>query len=87
MLLRSRLFITVRQRVPVLVAGMGGLAVLAIAMVFEATEAGLLVLVAAAVFVALVVAVAGATYSTRPPSPYMGRLADVVDVLLLERGE
>jgi type VII secretion integral membrane protein EccD len=81
LLLRSRLFITVRQRVPVLVAGLGGLSVLAVALVFEAGEAGLLGLVAAAVLVALVVTVAGATYANRPPSPYMGRLADVVDVL------
>jgi type VII secretion integral membrane protein EccD len=81
LLLRSRLFITVRQRVPVLAAGLGGLSVLAIVLVFEAGEAGLLGLVAAAVFTALVVTVAGATYSNRPPSPYMGRLADVVDVL------
>jgi hypothetical protein len=81
LLLRSRLFITVRQRVPVLVAGLGGLSVLAIALVVEAGEGGLLGLVAAAVLIALVVAVAGATYANRPPSPYMGRLADVVDVL------
>jgi type VII secretion integral membrane protein EccD len=81
LLLRSRLFITVRQRVPVLVAGLGGLSVLAIALVVEAGEAGLLGLVAAAVIAALVVTVAGATYANRLPSPYLGRLADVVDVL------
>jgi type VII secretion integral membrane protein EccD len=81
LLLRSRLFITVRQRVPVLAASLGGLSVLAIALIFEAGEAGLLGLVAVGVLVALVVAVAGATYANRPPSPYMGRLADVVDVL------
>jgi type VII secretion integral membrane protein EccD len=83
LLLRSRLFITVRQRVPVLVAGLSGLSVLAIAMIVEAGEAGLLGLVAAAVLAALVVTVAGATYASRPPSPYMGRLADVVDVLIV----
>jgi type VII secretion integral membrane protein EccD len=81
LLLRSRLFVTVRQRVPVLAGGLGGLAVLAIALILEADEAGLLGLVAAAVFAALVVTVAGASYADRPPTPYMGRLADVVDVL------
>jgi type VII secretion integral membrane protein EccD len=81
LLLRSRLFITARQRVPVLVAGLGGLSVLAIALVFETGEAGLLGLVAAAVFAALVVTAAGATYADRPPSPYLGRLADVMDML------
>lgn len=81
LLLRSRLFITVRQRVPVLVAGLGGLSLLAIVLIVQADEARLLGLVAAAVFAALVVTGAGATYANRPPSPYMGRLADIVDVL------
>jgi type VII secretion integral membrane protein EccD len=81
LLLRSRLFTTVRQRVPVVAAGLAGLAVLAVALIWEADEPGLLGLVAVAVFLALVVTVAGATYSERPPSPYMGRAADVVDVL------
>jgi type VII secretion integral membrane protein EccD len=83
LLLRSRLFITVRQRVPVVVAGLTTLAVLATAMVWRAGEAGLLGLTAAGVLGALVVTVAGATYSNRPPSPYLGRAADVVDVLVV----
>lgn len=81
LLLRSRLFVTVRQRVPVLAAGLGGLGVLAVALIGGAEQAGLIGLVAAALVVALVVVAAGATYSTRQPSPYLGRLADIVDVL------
>jgi hypothetical protein len=83
LLLRSRLFTTVRQRVPVLAAGLAGVSVLAIVLIVEADEAGLLGLVAVAVFAALVVTVAGATYANRPPSPYLGRLADVVDILIV----
>ncbi len=83
LLLRSRLFITVRQRVPVLVAGLGGLAVLSVTLVSQAGQGALLGLLAVAVLAALVVTAAGATYAGRPPSPYLGRLADIVDVVVV----
>jgi len=81
LLLRSRLFVTVRHRVPVLAAGLAGLFLLAIVLVGEAGQAGLLGLLAVTVILAVVVVAAGGTYANRPPSPYLGRLADVVDVL------
>lgn len=83
LLLRSRLFVTVRQRVPALAAGLAGIAVLAISLIGEADKWGLLWLFAALILVAFVVVVAGASYADRPPSPYLGRLADVVDVLVV----
>jgi len=43
----------------------------------------LLALVVAALLLAIVTVVAGATYSTRPPSPYLGRAADLVDTLVV----
>jgi type VII secretion integral membrane protein EccD len=83
LLLRSRLFVTVRQRVPMLVAGMAGLALLGVSLAGRADPVGLFALVGAGAVGGLLVAVAGATWSRRPPSPYLARLADVVDTLMM----
>jgi type VII secretion integral membrane protein EccD len=83
LLLRCRLFITARQRVPLLLAGLLGLGVLAGALVWRAQPGELPAYVAAGVVVALVVVAAGATYSRRPPSPYLGRAADLLDTLIV----
>lgn len=83
LLLRSRLFITVRQRVPLMVAGVGSAVVLGIALLFEVQEAGLLLLTAGGLALALVIIGAGATYSKREPGPYLGRTADLVDTLMV----
>ena len=81
LLLRARLFVTVRQRLPLLGAGLAGFALLAVALVRpDATEpnAALAAVLASA---ALVVAVGGARYATRTPTPYLGRAADILDAL------
>jgi hypothetical protein len=74
-LLRARLFVTVRQRVPLLVLGVGTLAPLAVAGAGGVATAALLALLGVGV------AAAGGRYACRAPSPYLGRAADALDVL------
>jgi type VII secretion integral membrane protein EccD len=81
LLLRARLFVTVRQRLPLLGAGVAGFALLAVGFVGSGDQ---LVPVTGALglaVVALVVAVAGARYAVHAPSPYLARAADVLDAL------
>ncbi|WIM98002.1 type VII secretion integral membrane protein EccD [Actinoplanes oblitus] len=82
LMLRSRLLATPQQRSPLLVAGVAGLAVLGVGAVHNDVLPGLLLLVAAAVAggVALFTAV---VYSQRQPSPYLGRAADLLDVVAI----
>ncbi|GIF40581.1 type VII secretion integral membrane protein EccD [Actinoplanes xinjiangensis] len=82
LLLRSRLFVTQRHRVPVLAAGLAGGAALGVDLLSGAGDA-LPAVIAGAVVVALVTVVAGARYADRPPSPYLGRTADIVDALIV----
>ena len=72
-LLRARLFTTVAQRVPVLGGGVAGLLVLAVTEPARGTAGAL-------VAVTLLTALAGLRYARRPPSPYLGRAADLVDL-------
>ncbi len=74
-LVRARLFPAVRHRLPLLVAGAG-------------TAGALLVRVPAtvpvvigALTVALLCLVSGLRYRDRPPGPYLGRVADLLDAL------
>ena len=83
LLLRSRLFVTTRQRIPLLLGGFGAFALLGAGVAGGADTGGLVGLVVVAVVVALVVVVAGATYSHRPPSPYLGRTADLLDTVIV----
>jgi type VII secretion integral membrane protein EccD len=83
LLLRSRLFVTLRQRVPLVIAGLAGLAALGVDLLRAADGSLLLAVVAGALALAVVTVVAGATYSRRPPSPYLGRAADMLDVLVV----
>ncbi|WP_127498748.1 type VII secretion integral membrane protein EccD [Actinoplanes solisilvae] len=83
LLLRSRLFVTLRQRVPLVVGGLAGVAALGVDLLRGANAAVLLGVVGAALVLALITVVAGATYSERPPSPYLGRAADLLDTLVV----
>lgn len=84
LLLRGRLFPTPAQRVPLLVSGMLALALLATALTLHAhTAAERIALVVVVLAVAALVLAATLVYSRRPPSPYLGRLADIVDVLAI----
>jgi type VII secretion integral membrane protein EccD len=81
-LVRSRVFGTVRHRLPWLVSGLFGLAVLLPGLARAGTDIQLgavaLLLISAVITIA-----AGLRYSRRPPSVYLGRLADILDVLLV----
>jgi type VII secretion integral membrane protein EccD len=84
LLLRARLLPTPAQRVPLLVAGLTGLALLGIgsALAGDGPGRGLLLLAGAAV-VAGVALPAALVFSRRQPSPYLGRAADILDVLAI----
>jgi type VII secretion integral membrane protein EccD len=76
LLLRARTFLTVRQRLPLIVAGAAGFVLLAL---FARVDVRF---VAASVpLAALIVAIAGARAAVRPASPYAGRAADVLDTM------
>jgi type VII secretion integral membrane protein EccD len=83
LLLRSRLFVSVRQRVPLVLAGVGALLTLAASFVLDGDHGGVIGAVGAAVALGLAVVVAGGGYSTRPPSPYVVRAADLLDTVLV----
>jgi type VII secretion integral membrane protein EccD len=76
MLLRARIFMTVRQRLPLIVAGLAGFVLLAL---FVPVDGRVVATVAA--MLALIVAVAGARAAAGPTSPYAGRAADILDTL------
>ncbi|GAA3398965.1 type VII secretion integral membrane protein EccD [Cryptosporangium minutisporangium] len=80
LLLRGRLFPTPRQRIPLLTGGILGLGLLFTGF---ALSFPVLVTVPVALLVGGAVLGAGLLYSRRPPSPYVGRFADILDVLLL----
>ncbi|MEV4658959.1 type VII secretion integral membrane protein EccD [Micromonospora sp. NPDC049301] len=83
LLLRSRLFVALRHRVPTVLAGLAGYAVLGAVLVDRADEAGRLALVLGGAALALVAVTAGTGYARRPVSPYLGRIADLTDTALV----
>lgn len=83
-LLRARLFPAVRQRVPLLAVGVLGLVLLVAGLVLNLdTGLVLAVLLGGVLPLAGIVAAAGLTYARRTPTPYLGRIADIVDILLI----
>ncbi len=83
LLLRSRLFVAVRHRVPAVVAGLAGYALLGAVLAERAGPAGRFALAVGGLALALAAVTAGATYARRPVSPYLGRLADLTDTALV----
>jgi hypothetical protein len=83
LLLRSRVFVTVRQRVPLLAAGSVALAVAAIDVASRPDPTTTVGAGALGLAVALLLTVAGATYAHRPAGPYLGRAVDILDTALL----
>ncbi|MFG2011946.1 type VII secretion integral membrane protein EccD [Micromonospora sp. NPDC048868] len=83
LLLRSRLFVSLRHRVPTVAAGLAGYAVLGAVLVDRFGPTGRLALVVGGLALALVAVVAGTTYARRPVSPYVGRIADLTDTALV----
>ncbi|MFE9201054.1 type VII secretion integral membrane protein EccD [Micromonospora sp. NPDC007230] len=83
LLLRSRLFVAVRHRVPAVAAGLAGYALLGAVLADRAGPTGRLALAVGGLALALVAVAAGARYAQRPVSPYLGRLADLTDTALV----
>ncbi|TNH30953.1 type VII secretion integral membrane protein EccD [Micromonospora orduensis] len=83
LLLRSRLFVALRHRVPTVLAGLAGYAVLGVVLAGRADDAGRLALVLGGAALALVAVAAGVGYASRPVSPYLGRVADLTDTALV----
>jgi type VII secretion integral membrane protein EccD len=83
LLLRSRLFVAVRHRVPPVVAGLAGFTLLGGVLAAGQGATGRLLLAVGGIAVALVAVAAGTTYAQRPPSPYVGRMADLTDTALV----
>ncbi|RLK08873.1 type VII secretion integral membrane protein EccD [Micromonospora sp. M71_S20] len=83
LLLRSRLFVSLRHRVPTVAAGLAGYAVLGAVLVGRLGPTGRLALVVGGLALALVAVAAGTTYARRPVSPYVGRIADLTDTALV----
>ncbi|HWS32077.1 MAG TPA: EsaB/YukD family protein [Actinoplanes sp.] len=82
LLLRARLLPTPQQRVPLLAAGLLGLAGLGVGPVVTGAVSGV-VLVAVAALVTAVALPAALIYSRRAPSPYLGRAADILDIVAI----
>jgi type VII secretion integral membrane protein EccD len=83
LLLRGRFYVGVRHRTPLLAVGVTGfVAVLASAVPAASPSGGVPVVLAFAFAVAAGGVAAGQAYSTRPVSPRLGRVADVLDVVL-----
>ncbi len=84
LLLRARLFVVARQRIPLLVGGVVVAALLAwVRAIAAGDNTGLVVVLLVVVVIALGVVAAGLVYSRRAPSPYLGRISDILDVVAI----
>jgi type VII secretion integral membrane protein EccD len=82
-LIRARVLPLPRQRVPVLVSGVVGATLLIVGFALGVPASiRPAVLYLGVLPAALVAVAAGITYSRRRPSPQMGRIADILDILL-----
>ncbi|WP_433794089.1 type VII secretion integral membrane protein EccD [Actinoplanes sp. CA-252034] len=82
LLLRARLLPTPQQRVPLLTAGLLGLAGLGVGPVVTGAVSGV-VLVALAALVTAVALPSALIYSRKAPSPYLGRAGDILDIIAI----
>jgi type VII secretion integral membrane protein EccD len=83
LLLRGRLFPTPQQRLPLLVSGVLALALLTLELTLRMHGGARLLVVLGIVIAVILVLTATLTYTTRTPSPYLGRLADILDVVAI----
>lgn len=81
-MLRSRLFPTLRHRIPLLATGLVGILSLALGILSQPPEFRLAVGVPAMFVLALILLAAAIYYQDKVPSPYFGRIADILDVLM-----
>ncbi len=83
-LLRARLFPVVRQRLPLLLVGLWLVIVLTLDYTLTlSTTLRMAAVLSGLIVVGGLVVTSGLTYSRRNPSPYFGRYADILDVLLI----
>jgi type VII secretion integral membrane protein EccD len=85
LLLRARLFPAIAARLPLLAGGFGGLGLVAVFWFVDAGPGTRLAAATAALVVAAALLVAAASARRRPaaPSPYLGRLVEVLDVVVM----
>lgn len=83
-LLRARLFPTARQRLPMLISGITTAGVMVWAAVSgEAPTSRLITWMVIISFIAGLVLAAGLVFSRRSPSPRLGRISDILDVIAI----
>jgi type VII secretion integral membrane protein EccD len=80
--LRARFHVGVRHRVPMLITGVVGAALLAVLPEMDGATTRLTVALPVALAVAAIAMTAGLTYANRLVAPRMGRFADILDVVL-----
>ncbi|TCP53593.1 type VII secretion integral membrane protein EccD [Tamaricihabitans halophyticus] len=84
LLLRARLFAVLRQRLPLLISGTLVAIFLILVLITGADNNAIRALFLLGVGgIATLISFAGLTYSKKNPSPYLGRFADVFDVLAI----
>ncbi len=83
MLLQARLFPTLRHRAALLSAGVFGLAAVCAHPLTASSDFRIDVMVPVLLVAAGLVVAAGRYYQHRQPGPYLGRIADILDVLLI----
>jgi type VII secretion integral membrane protein EccD len=83
LLLRARLYPILRQRVPLLAAGLAGAVCLATDPLMADRTALLSVAGPCLLLAGVLAALLGVVHSTREPSPYFGRYAEILEVLLV----
>jgi type VII secretion integral membrane protein EccD len=83
MLLQARLFPTLRHRVSLLTAGLVGATALCARALTASENFRLAVAVPALIVVAGLIVAAGRRFQHHQPGPYLGRIADILDVLLV----
>jgi ESX secretion system protein EccD len=83
LLLRGRLFPTPQQRLPLLVSGVLALALLTLELTLRMHGGARLLVVLGIVIAVILVLTATLTYTTRTPSPFLGRLADILDIVAI----
>lgn len=82
-LLRARLYPIVRQRVPLLVAGLSGAVCLGLGPLMADRDELLSTAGPVLLAVGVLAALLGVVHSTREPSPYFGRYAEILEVVLV----
>src|SRR5690606_17448639 len=82
-LIRARLYPAIRQRVPIMIAGLAGAAGAAL-IPLMADESRLLTVAVPLMLLAAAVAMTlGMTYSRKPPGAYVGRYAELLEVMIV----